>query len=118
MLKFFAIVIAIFIAIVNVSANPDRSAKRAVNGKLLLKRPAVIRVGPSTTYLKAGLTTAEVVRLLGQPIAVIERSDNNVTVVTYEFARSDHRVLVADFVNDALTTSRTESRNQLANADL
>ena len=111
MLKAFVIVLAIIIAVVNVSAHTDRSAKRSADGKLLLKRPAVIRVGPSTTYLKAGLTTAEVIRLLGEPVAMRERTDNGVKVVTYEFARSGQRVLVADFINDALITSRTESRS-------
>ena len=117
MLKAFVIVIAIVIAVVNVSAH-DRSAKRSADGRLLLKRPAVIRVGPSTTYLKAGLTTAEVVRVLGQPATIRERTQNGIRVVTYEFARSEQRVLVADFVNDALITSRTESRSQFANAGL
>ncbi len=113
MLKAFAIIIAIFIAVVHVSAQPNGSAKRGF-GALLLKRPAVVRVGPSTTFMKPGLSTAQVVRLLGEPLNQSDRSNNGVRVVTYEFVRSENRVFIAEFVNDALVSSRTESRTQIA----
>jgi hypothetical protein len=37
-------------------------------------KPGVVQVGPRTTYLKEGLTTEEVVRLLGKPSAISERT--------------------------------------------
>lgn len=80
-------------------------------------KPGVVRVGPRTTYLKEGLTQAEVVKLLGKPRAVSHRSDNNVDVTIYEFQRSDHRVLVAEFEKGVLTRSHTELRDDEIEAD-
>lgn len=71
-------------------------------------RHGVVHLGPRTTYLKAGLKTEEVLRLLGEPSAVSERTSEG--VVTYEFARGDGRVVVAEFVDDQLVRSRTETR--------
>lgn len=110
MLKAIVIITAILIGIVNVSAQSGGS-RRLV--RVQLKRPAVVRVGPSTTYLKEGLTTDEVVGLLGEPTSVTEREDNGRVVKTYEFARDGNRVLVAEFVNDALTISRVETRGDV-----
>jgi hypothetical protein len=71
-------------------------------------KPGVVRVGPPTTYLKEGLSTEEVVRLLGQPSAISERRENAVVVTIYEFPRSEGRVLIAEFVKNALVSSRLE----------
>jgi len=80
-------------------------------------KPGVVRVGPPTTYLKAGLRVAEVIRLLGKPQAVSERTENGIAVVTYEFRRGEGRVLVAEFERGILVRSRTETRGDEATAD-
>jgi hypothetical protein len=69
--------------------------------------PGVISVGPRTTFLQAGLSTREVLRLLGQPAMVRERNEDGATVQVYEFPRGDGRVLFAEFANDVLVRSRT-----------
>jgi len=114
MLKTMVIVIALLIAVVNVSAQTSgvhKSGRRVHQG-------SVIRVGPPTTYLKEGLTSDEVVRILGKPITVSERDERGIVIKTYEFQRGANRLLVAEFVKGALVSSRTETRAQLvASAD-
>jgi hypothetical protein len=73
-------------------------------------KPGVVQVGPRTTYLKEGLRTDEVVRLLGKPARVSERSENDVVITTYEFHRGEGRILIAEFVSDILVRSRLEAR--------
>lgn len=73
-------------------------------------RHGVVHVGPRTTYLKAGLKTEEVLRLLGEPSVVSARTSKGTVMVTYEFARGEGRVVVAEFVGDQLVRSRTETR--------
>ena len=73
-------------------------------------RNGVVHVGPRTTYLKEGLKTREVVKLLGEPSAVTERLEAGRAVAVYEFKRGEGRVLIAEFVGDALVSSRTETR--------
>lgn len=73
-------------------------------------RPGVVRVGPRTTYLKEGLRTDEVVRLLGKPASISEGNENGITVTTYMFQRGEGRVIIADFVSGVLVRSRTETR--------
>jgi hypothetical protein len=80
-------------------------------------KPGVVRVGPPTTYLKEGLSVAEVIRLLGKPQAVSERVDNGHAIVTYEFRRGEARVLVAEFERGTLLRSRTETRGAEETAD-
>ncbi len=75
-------------------------------------KPGVVKVGPRTTYLKEGLRTDEVVRLLGKPTSTSERKENEVLVTTYEFQRGEHTVLVAEFVSGRLVRSRTETRDE------
>ncbi|HSS20064.1 MAG TPA: hypothetical protein VLL54_08315 [Pyrinomonadaceae bacterium] len=75
-------------------------------------KPGVVQVGPRTTYLKEGLRTDEVVRLLGRPSASSERKENEVVVKVYEFQRGEHQVLVAEFVSDLLVRYRTEARDE------
>ncbi len=81
-------------------------------------KPGVVRVGPRTTYLKEGLKPAEVVRLLGQPQSISERSEKGVIIATYEFQRGEGQVLIVEFENGRLVHSQTESRaEQSAAAD-
>ena len=73
-------------------------------------KPGVVQVGPRTTYLKEGLRTEAVVRLLGKPASVSERSENDVVITTYEFQRGEGRILIAEFVSNLLVRSRLEKR--------
>lgn len=108
MLKTLIVAIAILIAGVQVSAQPAAAARRHT------RKSGVVRVGPSITYLKEGFTVEEVMRLLGQPANVSKHQSGNEMVTTYEFPRGQNRVLIAEFVNGALVSSRTETRDQLA----
>jgi len=73
-------------------------------------KPGVVQVGPRTTYLKEGLRTDEVVRLLGKPASISERSENDIVTTTYEFHRGEGRILIAEFVGGILVRSRSETR--------
>lgn len=76
----------------------------------------MVRVGPTTTYLKEGLTTEEVLRLLGEPANISEHIEDGLVVTTYEFPRGAERVLVAQFVSGALVSYRIETRAEIAQA--
>jgi hypothetical protein len=80
-------------------------------------KPGVVRVGPRTTYLKEGLSTAEVVRLLGKPAAVSERSEQDVLTTILEFPRGEGQLLIAEFVKDKLVRTMMQTRGQVAHAD-
>jgi hypothetical protein len=73
-------------------------------------KPGVVQVGPRTTYLKEGLRTDEVVRVLGKPARISERSENHIVVTIYEFHRGEGRILIAEFVSGILVRSRLETR--------
>jgi outer membrane protein assembly factor BamE (lipoprotein component of BamABCDE complex) len=79
--------------------------------------PGVVQVGPRTTYLKEGLTTQEVVRLLGKPSSIVERSEIGVLLTVYVFPRGENRVLIAEVVKGALVRSTIETRGEVAQAD-
>ncbi|HZE64773.1 MAG TPA: hypothetical protein VE056_12885 [Pyrinomonadaceae bacterium] len=108
MLKILVICIAILIAVAN------GSAQTSGNKRYVSHKPGVVRVGPTTTYLKEGLSTEQVIRLLGQPSAITERAEKDLIVTMYEFPRGEGRVLIAEFVSDALIASRIETRVQIA----
>jgi hypothetical protein len=74
-------------------------------------RKGVVHVGPRTTYLKVGLTPTEVVSLLGAPDSVSKSKREGQSLLVYEFQRSGDRVLIAEFVEDYLISSRTETRS-------
>jgi len=80
-------------------------------------RNGVVHVGPRTTFLKEGLTTQDVLKLLGEPSAMSNRSENGTTVSTYEFQRGEGRVLVAEFVANSLISSRIENRTVALGGD-
>jgi hypothetical protein len=109
MLKTLVISIAIIIAVVNASAQTTGTTRRHVT-----RKGGVVRVGPSTTYLKEGFTLEEVLRLLGEPASITEHQSGTEWVTTYEFPRGQNRVVIADFVKGALVSSRTETHDQLA----
>jgi len=73
-------------------------------------KPGVVQVGLRTTYLKEGLRTDEVVRLLGKPASISERSENDIVTTTYEFQRGEGRIFIAEFVGGILVRSRSETR--------
>jgi hypothetical protein len=87
-------------------APAKRSAERRQTGRVVDGR--VVRFGPTTTYLKNGLRTDEVVRLLGKPASVLERREGNNLLSTYTFSRSEGRIFVAEFENGVLVDSRLE----------
>lgn len=68
----------------------------------------VLRIGPTTTYLKNGLSKDEVVRILGKPSFVLERWEGKRFLATYTFKRSSGRLFVAEFEDGLLVRSRTE----------
>ena len=111
MLKILIIATAILIGVVNVSAHTAGTKRHT------LRRAGIVRVGPSTTYLKEGFSLEEVLRLLGEPAAISERHDGDESVTTYEFPRGQNRILIAEFVNGALVRSRTETRGLVALGD-
>jgi hypothetical protein len=80
-------------------------------------KPGVVRVGPPTTYLKEGLSVAQVIRLLGKPQEVSQRTENGIAIAIYEFRRGEGRVLVAEFERGLLVRSRTETRDTDTIAD-
>jgi hypothetical protein len=86
-----------------IASLPSRQSGGAV-------RRGVVRFGPRTTYLKEGMRTQEVLRLLGQPSLVSEQTEDGAVVTRYEFDRSEGRIIVAEFVSDALVRSRTETK--------
>ncbi len=106
MLKTMVIVIALLIAVVNVSAQNSRIHK----GNRRVHQASAIRVGPPTTYLKEGLTSEQVLRILGEPITVSKREESGVVVETYKFQRGANRILIAEFVKGTLISSKTETR--------
>jgi hypothetical protein len=85
----------------------DAASLRQTGGYI---RQGVVHVGPRSTYLKEGLSTAEVLNALGEPVAVSERKQDGKVVSIYEFQRSHGRILIAEFVSDALVGSRIETR--------
>ncbi len=105
MRNFLFLVVVVICAVTPVSAQTELSLKQYFEGISYryvagdFKKPRVIRVGPPTTYLKEGLRTEEVLRLLGKPVATSERVEQGLVVTTYEFLRGGGRVLVADFVS-------------------
>lgn len=80
-----------------------RQTERVVDGR-------VIRVGPTTTYLKNGLSVEEVFKLLGRPAAQYERLEAGRLLTIYAFPRSAGRLLIAQFENGLLTDSRMETQ--------
>jgi hypothetical protein len=111
----------------NVTAKVDAKATEAGNGLAFPHtafsypvedfKPGVVRVGPRTTYLKDGLRIDEVVRLLGKPLSISERNEQNVVAKTYVFQRGEGQVLIAEFENGLLVRSRTQLRDEALQAD-
>lgn len=131
MQKFFIITLFVLLTSVTAAAQttrdeqPDATKRTEATTRLVVKTNAqtegerkqvlrvvdgrVLRLGPTTTYLKNGLSTGEVVRLLGKPAAITERREGERLFTTYTFSRSEGRVFVAEFENGLLTSSRTET---------
>lgn len=90
-----------------IPSKPEAGAKRRQTERVVDGR--VLRVGPTTTYLKSGLSTDEVVRLLGRPASISERLEGGRLLAVYVFTRSEGRMLIAEFENGLLTFSRMET---------
>ena len=110
MTKILGFLMAMVFSVVGVSAQTSSHSKQHY------RKASVVRVGPTTTFLKKGLTTEEVLRLLGEPANISERIEDGLVVTTYEFPRGAERVLVAQFVSDALVSYRIETRAEVAQA--
>jgi hypothetical protein len=90
---------------------------RQISNRAGNNRPAtasVVRLGPSTTFLKMGLNKEEVVMLLGDPQGQSEVRQGSSHISTYVFPRSGGRVLVAEFKNDLLVAYRIQPAGSLA----
>ncbi len=90
---------------------------RQISNRAGNNRPAtasVVRLGPSTTFLKMGLNKEEVIMLLGDPYGQSEVRQGNSRISTYVFSRSGGRVLVAEFKNDVLVAYRIQPAGSLA----
>jgi hypothetical protein len=95
-------------------SNEDKIAARLSEGAAEAAgyvRRGVVHVGPRTTYLKEGLRAEEVVSLLGEPTSISESERQGQSLLVYEFQRGVDRVLVAEFVDGSLISSRTETRS-------
>jgi|SRR4051794_3601394 hypothetical protein len=117
MKKFLILIATILISALAVSAQTVTKVEKSVasgNSKARQRTSLVVKLGPSTTYIKNGLSLDEVVRLLGQPISVSEKQDGALRLATYRFARSERRMLVAEFADGLLVSSRTESNESLS----
>jgi len=86
----------------------------SVNSRERAHATFVLKLGPSTTYIKNGLSLEEVLRLLGQPSSVSEKLEGSLRLITYTFVRSEGRVLVAEFTDGVLVSSRSESSESLS----
>jgi hypothetical protein len=94
-------------------SSSDKSSARLAEASVSAAgyvRRGVVHLGPRTTYLKEGLKTEEVVRLLGAPSSISDRKEAARIVSTYEFQRGEGRVLIAEFVGGVLVSSRIETR--------
>jgi len=106
--------------LVNFSQAPARffvAVYRQISNRAGNNRPAtasVVRLGPSTTFLKMGLNKEEVIMLLGDPYGQSEVRQGNSRISTYVFSRSGGRVLVAEFKNDVLVAYRIQPAGSLA----
>lgn len=114
MRKVLALVVVILCPVFSVSATPQQANRHDATN---LRKPRLVRVGPPSTYLKEGLSTEDVLRVLGEPTAISQRSEKNVVVTIYEFPRGEGRILIAEFVKGALVRSAIERRGQVAQAD-
>jgi len=106
--------------VINTASKTDTSVSEVGNGAFYPRtsynypledfKPGVVRVGPRTTYLKDGLRIDEVIRLLGKPISITQRTEQNVSFKIYVFQRGEGQVLIAEFENGLLVRSCTEWR--------
>ena len=137
MRKVFSIIIVITSAVISISAQTklerrhhsevismasktDTSVSEVGNGAFYPRtsynypledfKPGVVRVGPRTTYLKDGLRIDEVIRLLGKPLSITERTEQNASLKIYVFQRGEGQVLIAEFENGLLVRSYSELR--------
>ncbi|HEX8142869.1 MAG TPA: hypothetical protein VF553_09755 [Pyrinomonadaceae bacterium] len=121
MKKFFGSLAVITLSLAAVPARPvsaegHNDLSRGVE-KRVSKRGAtagrrdsrVLRLGPSETYLKNGLSLDEVIRLLGKPTSISERREGSLRLTTCIFPRSAGRIIRAEFENGVLVRSSTEA---------
>jgi hypothetical protein len=100
------------------SQEGQRTEKRVTSrqGVVRTRGGRVLSVGARSTYLKEGLSIAEVVWFLGQPISASEWREGDTRLSTYVFNGAGTRVLVAEFTNGLLVRSQSSTRDELAKA--
>lgn len=119
-ISLFAIILLSAIAVsaqTKADLYPNRESGQrvfAVKKSIRKNDPRVLRVGPSMTYLKEGLSIDDVLRVLGEPLSVSAHQDGDVRFATYTFERGEGRVLIAEFENESLVRSRTLTTEELA----
>jgi hypothetical protein len=120
-ISLFAIVLFSAIAVSAQTKAPDlhpnrESGQRVYAAKKSIRKndPRILRVGPSMTYLKEGLSIEDVLRVLGEPLSVSAYQDADVRFATYTFERSEGRVLIVEFENESLVRSCTVTTDELA----
>ena len=106
--------------VISMASKTDTSVSEVGNGAFYPRtsysypledfKTGVVRVGPRTTYLKDGLSIDEVIRLLGKPLSITERTEQNVSLKIYVFQRGEDQVLIAEFENGLLARSCSELR--------
>ncbi len=96
------------------SSSNDARIEKAQTRSGQKNDPRVLRVGPSSTYLRSGLTPDDVVRVLGKPESVSERMNGDTRVILYTYARGEGRFLVTEFENDLLVRSYTDTPAEVA----
>jgi hypothetical protein len=121
------ILIALLLAVTSISAQTKAASgdvelsgssySNGTSSKHSIERkdatPGVIKVGPTMTYLKNGLSINEVTRLLGKPVYVSERKEWNGLISTYIFRRGEDRFVVAEFAKGILKRSSVKTGEDL-----
>lgn len=110
------LIILISLVVITACSTLAQSVYRV--SKIKRVSPAVVRLGPSTTFLRNGLSRQEVAKLLGEPFSTVETMDGNAVVTTSVFHRSGDRILIAQFRDDVLIASRLQTSGVLAQTRL
>ena len=114
-------VILCFAAVASAQTGADNTRRQRATEKRVSRREQsdaahdarVLQLAPTVTYLKVGLSLFEVVRGVGQPLAVADRQDD-ARRVTYTFRGGRGRVLLAEFVDGRLVRAETVARANFA----
>jgi hypothetical protein len=121
---FKLLILTVVIVTAGITAAAQTETKRNTEGQRVtsydvIKRAgkgSAVSVGPRMTYVKEGLNTEEVVRVLGKPALISEREEQGQIVTSYRYERSEGRALVVEFAKGLVISSRTEPSVSTARA--